>query len=65
MRPAVQNALVRWAPKGPLDFRALVDEPTLTSAYRTLTVPVLILRGEYAPRPTRVIADWTRLLKER
>jgi pimeloyl-ACP methyl ester carboxylesterase len=57
LRPAVQNALVRWAPKGPLDFRALVDEPTLASAYRTLTVPVLILRGEYAPRPTRVIAD--------
>ena len=57
MRPAVQNALIRWAPKAPLDFQALMDEPTPASAYRALTFPVLILRGEHAPTPTRVIAE--------
>jgi pimeloyl-ACP methyl ester carboxylesterase len=57
LRPSVQNALVSWAPKGPLDFRALFDEPTPAEAYRALRFPVLILRGEHAPVPTRVIAD--------
>ena len=57
MRPAAQNALIRWAPKGPLDFQALIDNPTPADAYRSLAAPVLILRGEHAPVPTRVIAD--------
>jgi pimeloyl-ACP methyl ester carboxylesterase len=57
MRPAAQNALIRWAPKGPLDFRAVIDDPTSARAYRGLNMPVLILRGEHAPTPTRVIAD--------
>ena len=57
MRPAAQNALIRWAPKGPLDFQALIDNPTPADAYRSLAAPVLILRGEHAPTPTRVIAD--------
>jgi len=57
MRPAVQKALIRWAPKGPLDFRALVDEPTSIAAYRVLKFPILLLRGEHAPLPSRVIAD--------
>lgn len=57
MRPAVRNALICWAPKGPLDFRALIDEPTPASAYRGLNFPALILRGEHAPMPTRVIAE--------
>ena len=33
MRPEVQNALIRWAPKGTLDFRALIEEPTPARAY--------------------------------
>jgi pimeloyl-ACP methyl ester carboxylesterase len=57
LRPPVQNALIRWAPKGPLDFRALIDERTPANAYRALNFPVLILRGERAPMPTRVIAE--------
>jgi pimeloyl-ACP methyl ester carboxylesterase len=60
MRPAVQNALSRWAPTCPLDFRALMLEPTPVEAYRELDVPVLILRGEHAPRPTRLIAEGLR-----
>jgi pimeloyl-ACP methyl ester carboxylesterase len=63
LRPAVQEALIRWSPKAPLDFRALIEEPTAASAYRTLDFPVLILRGERAPLPTRLIAeDLSRLL---
>jgi hypothetical protein len=33
------GALVRWAPKAPLDFRALIDEPTPAGAYRALAFP--------------------------
>jgi pimeloyl-ACP methyl ester carboxylesterase len=57
LRPSAQTALIRWAPKGPLDFRALMNEPTPVNAYRDLSFPVLILRGERAPRPTRMIAE--------
>jgi pimeloyl-ACP methyl ester carboxylesterase len=57
MRPAAQNALIHWAPKGPLEFRAVMDDPTPASAYGALNFPVLILRGEHAPMPTRLIAE--------
>jgi pimeloyl-ACP methyl ester carboxylesterase len=57
LKPQVQSALVRWAPKGPLDFRALIEEPTPTEAYRALRCPVLLLRGEHAPGPARLIAE--------
>ncbi len=56
MPSAVQNTLIRWAPKGPLDFQALMNEPTPARAYRRLNFPALIMRGERAPKPTRVIA---------
>jgi pimeloyl-ACP methyl ester carboxylesterase len=65
MRPAQRAALVRWSPKAPLDFKALIDEPTPGSAYRALAFPVLILRGERAPAPTRIIAEsLSRLLPQ-
>lgn len=57
LRPALQSALIRWVPKGPLDFRALIDDPTPADAYRRLKFPVLILRGERGPSPTRTIAE--------
>jgi pimeloyl-ACP methyl ester carboxylesterase len=57
MRPAAQRALIRWAPKGPLDFRALIENPTPASAYQALKCPVLIIRGEHALKPSRIIAD--------
>jgi pimeloyl-ACP methyl ester carboxylesterase len=57
LRPMLQNALVRWAPKAPLDFAALIEEPVPASAYIRLRFPTLIIRGEHAPRPTRLIAD--------
>jgi pimeloyl-ACP methyl ester carboxylesterase len=57
LRPMAQQALIRWSPKAPLEFHALIEEPTPESAYRTLDFPVLILRGEHAPPPTRVAAE--------
>jgi pimeloyl-ACP methyl ester carboxylesterase len=57
LRPTVQAALIRWAPKAPLDFRALIDEVAEPEAYRALRFPVLIQRGERAPSPTRLIAE--------
>ena len=57
MRPAAQRALIRWAPKGPLDFHALLENPTPASAYRTIKCPALIMRGEHALKPSRIIAD--------
>jgi pimeloyl-ACP methyl ester carboxylesterase len=57
LRPPVQAALTRWAPKAPLDFHALMQEPTPLAAYAGLRMPTLILRGEHAPRPTYLIAE--------
>ena len=57
MRPAAQRALMRWAPKGPLEFHALIENSTPANAYRTLKCPVLIMRGEHALKPSRIVAD--------
>jgi pimeloyl-ACP methyl ester carboxylesterase len=57
LRPDIRAALTRWLPKAPLDFRALLDEPTPLSAYCDFRFPVLVLRGEHAPPPTRVAAE--------
>jgi pimeloyl-ACP methyl ester carboxylesterase len=56
LRPHVQSALVRWAPQGPLDFHALINDSTPAEAYRSLRCPVLLLRGEQASGPVRLIA---------
>ncbi len=53
----VQAALTRWAPKIPLDFRALMQVTAPLNAYAALMCPALLLRGEFAPAPTRVIAE--------
>jgi pimeloyl-ACP methyl ester carboxylesterase len=57
LKPSVQAALVRWVPKAPLDFHALIEEATPPTAYAGLRMPVLVMRGEHAPRPTRKIAE--------
>lgn len=44
-------------PKAPLDFRALIEEPTSPADYGTLHMPVLTMRGEHAPLPTRKIVE--------
>jgi pimeloyl-ACP methyl ester carboxylesterase len=57
LRASVQSALTRWIPKAPLDFRALIDEPTPAGAYADLRFPALIMRGEHALAPSRLIAE--------
>jgi len=57
LRPKVQDALIRWVPKAPLDFRALIEEPTPLAAYGDLRMPVLVIRGERAPLSTRSIVE--------
>ena len=57
LRPSVQAGLTRWVPKAPLDFRAVMNEPTAPSRYSDLHFPALIMRGEHAPAPTRLIAE--------
>lgn len=53
----VRAALTRWAPKAPLEFAALMNARTILEDYAALDFPILVLRGEHAPMPTRVIAD--------
>ncbi|MER9179611.1 alpha/beta hydrolase [Mesorhizobium sp. M0767] len=56
MKPELQAALVRFLPKASLDFHALIHESTPASEYARFGFPVLVLRGEFAPAPTRLIA---------
>jgi pimeloyl-ACP methyl ester carboxylesterase len=57
LRPSVKAALIRWVPKAPLDFRALIEEQTSLADLANLATAALIVRGEHAPRPTRLIAE--------
>jgi pimeloyl-ACP methyl ester carboxylesterase len=57
IRPPLQDAVLRWLPKVSLEFDALFNEPTHRSAFMNFRAPVLIIRGEHAPAPTRLIAD--------
>ena len=57
MSPRVQAKLVRWAPKIPLDFRALMQASAPLSAYAALKCRTVLIRGENAPFPTRLIIE--------
>ena len=57
LQPHVRATLLRWLPKAPLDFRALLSERTPLADYRQLAVPTLVLRGQYGPQPSRLIAE--------
>jgi pimeloyl-ACP methyl ester carboxylesterase len=57
LSPHMQAAWTRWIPKAPLEFAALMQEPTPLEAYAALGCPVLMLCGESAPKPIRLIAD--------
>lgn len=56
MHNKVQNALVNWTPKAPLDFHALFHEPATLADMANLNVPILIMRGQHAPLSTRTIS---------
>jgi pimeloyl-ACP methyl ester carboxylesterase len=55
--PPLQDALIRWLPKVSLEFDALFTEPTPWGALAKFPAPTLMIRGEHAPAPTRLIAD--------
>ncbi len=57
MKPEHRDDLLRYLPKAPLDFHALLTEPTPLRRYGEIAAPALILRGEHAPTPTRIVAD--------
>ena len=56
LRPDLQKLMLRWAPKAPLEFYALMEESVLLGSYGELDMPVLLLRGEHTPTPTDAIA---------
>jgi hypothetical protein len=47
----VQAALIRWSPKAPLDFRALIEESTPLAAYNDLRMPVMVIPGGACTAP--------------
>lgn len=56
MRPEVKAEVLRYLPKACLDFRALFEEETRPAAYLGFGFAVLIMVGEFAPAPTRLVA---------
>jgi pimeloyl-ACP methyl ester carboxylesterase len=57
LKQQARDEIVRYVPKACLDFRALLGERLPLVAYRRLRAPLLLLRGEYAPQPTRLIVE--------
>jgi pimeloyl-ACP methyl ester carboxylesterase len=65
LRPSAQMTLIRWVPKVPLEFRALIEEPTPPGAYRELQAPTLVIRGDHTPLPALTIAEALPMLMPR
>jgi pimeloyl-ACP methyl ester carboxylesterase len=57
MKPESQAELVRYIPKAPLEFSALIEEPAPLAVFRRMTFPVLLMRGALAPEPTALIVQ--------
>jgi pimeloyl-ACP methyl ester carboxylesterase len=57
LQPWMQTVFIRWAVKAPLECHALMEEPTPLIAYAGLSMPILVMRGEQAPHPARLIAE--------
>lgn len=55
LRPDVRAGLLRWLPKAPLDFRALLRDDTPITSYRRITCPASLICGEHARAPSRRI----------
>lgn len=56
LRDDVRAAMLRWIPYAVPQFHALLSETTPLAAFR-LHCPVLVLRGEQARPPSRLLAD--------
>ncbi len=65
LRDDVRAALLRWLPYAALQFHALLTETTPLMAM-SLSCPVLVMRGEHAPGPSRLLAETiSRALSDR
>jgi len=56
LRPSMRDALAGWMLTAPLNFNALFAETTPAANYWSLRAPVLAMRGERAPAPTRIVS---------
>ncbi len=57
MSAKAQAKLIDWSSKAPMDFAALFAERPCALALRALAIPTTVVVGEYAPPPTRAVAD--------
>lgn len=55
LRPDLRAGILRWFPKAPLEFRALLQDDTPITVYRSITCPVSLICGEHALAPSRRI----------
>ncbi|MDT3683806.1 MAG: alpha/beta hydrolase [Pseudorhodoplanes sp.] len=58
MKPALRAQIADYIPKAGLDFAALCEEDTPSSAYARFRFPVMIMRGSASPRPALRVADY-------
>jgi pimeloyl-ACP methyl ester carboxylesterase len=56
MDAQAQGRVVRYIPKACLEFRAMAEESTPRTAYRQFDFPTLLMVGEHASEPVRLIA---------
>jgi pimeloyl-ACP methyl ester carboxylesterase len=54
--PDAQARIARYIPKACLEFRAMAEETTPRAAYRQFGFPKLLLVGEHASEPVRLVA---------
>jgi pimeloyl-ACP methyl ester carboxylesterase len=57
MKMQSKAELMEYVPKAPLEFGALLDEPTRPFAFTRFACPVLLMRGARGPAPTALIAQ--------
>lgn len=57
LKPEVRNRLAVWSPNAVRHFTALLAERTTLREYKAIGCPVLLLRGESSPAPSRRIVE--------
>ena len=56
LRDEAQAVVIHYMPKAPLDFRAVSFERVPLAAYRQFKFPVMLLQGQHAHEPMRLVA---------
>ncbi|MEE4238878.1 MAG: alpha/beta fold hydrolase [Anderseniella sp.] len=55
LRADVRERLINWLPNASLHFHALIQDGTSLGRYRQMDFPVLLMQGEHARAPSRMI----------